>query len=384
MILIPGYANKIYLKQINNNMQNKRLANFEVLRCTLMLMIVFVHFFGHGEKYAQLNSNFCFHLNSIWGVINFTISQIVATIAATAVNLFVFITGYFMIECHSLSVHKIAKLWIPVAFYSVAMATVSFRGGNIGWHDLLKSFLPIKGEEYWFVTNYFALILFAPFLAKLAAGLNSKSYQVGLAIMAFLMLELYKFPYGFTYKNGYGTSLLFFVMLFFVGGYFRKYGNLLPLKALGLENNRKFFLIVVCLVSIYGAVRGVSVENAKAVVCTTPYHSFTFLVSVALFQYFLNLNFCENWFTKLCCILAPYTFAVYLIHDNSYVRNWLWHDVIHLENTLNTPYYVLLVLFIPLAIYFCCITVEYLRVELFKVIGVNKLLQKIKYDVLIF
>lgn len=362
-------------------MKNKRLANFEVLRCALMLMIVFVHFFAHGEKYTKIESDFCFHLDSFWGSVNFAVSQIVATIATTAVNIFVFITGYFMIESHVLSIRKIVKLWLSVVFYSVAIAAVQFWGGNIGFHDFLKVFLPIKGEAYWFVTNYFALILFAPFLAKLASGLSGKSYQVGLAIMAFLMLELYKFPYGFTYKNGYGTSLLFFVMLFLVGGYFRKYGNLLPLKALGVKNNRQLFLIVVCFVSLYGAVWGVSVENAKAVVSTTPYHSFTFLVSVALFQYFLNMKFCESWFTKLCCILAPYTFAVYLIHDNSYVRNWLWHDVVHLENTLNTPYYGLLLLLVPLAIYFCCITVEYLRVKLFKVIGVTKFLSKIKCEV---
>lgn len=247
-----------------------------------------------------------------------------------------------------------------------------------------KAFIPIKGNSYWFVTNYFALILFAPFLAKMAEGLSKKSYIVGLVVMSFLMLELYKFPYGFTYKNGYGTSLLFFVLLFFVGGYFRKYGNLIPLDVLHLKKNSQLFYTIVILVSLYGAMRGVCFGDLKAVVSTTPYQSFTFIVSVALFQYFLSVKFNETWFTKLCRFLSPYTFAVYLIHDNNYVRDWLWYDVIHLENTLNTPYYILLLAFIPLAIYMVCIVIEYLRVKIFDLLGLTGFLRKINYDIKIW
>ena len=110
---------------------NKRLVNFEVLRCALMLMIVIIHFFAHGEKYASVNGNFCFKFDTLWGGINFMTSQIIDTIAVTAVNLFIFITGYFMIESHKLSLQKIVKLWMPVAFYSVTIAAVQFWGGVI-------------------------------------------------------------------------------------------------------------------------------------------------------------------------------------------------------------------------------------------------------------
>ena len=224
-------------------------------------------------------------------------------------------------------------------------------------------------------------MLFAPFLAKIAEGLSKKGYLIGLAVMAFFMLEFYKFPYGFTYKNGYGTSLLFFVLLFYIGGYYRKYENLIPLKVLHLKNNRQLFLAIVVLVSLYGGMRGICFGELKAILSTTPYHSFTFIVSVVLFQYFLDIKFKETKFTKFCCFISPYTFAVYLIHDNNYVRDWLWHDVIHLENTLNTPYYILLLAFIPLSIYIVCLGIEYLRVKIFDVIGLTSFLRKINFDI---
>ena len=112
-------------------MENKnRLVNFEVLRCALMLMIVIIHFFAHGEKYASVSSDFCFKLDTLCGGVNFIVSQITDTIAVTAVNLFIFITGFFMIESHKLSLQKIIKLWIPVVFYSVIIAAVQFWGGQ--------------------------------------------------------------------------------------------------------------------------------------------------------------------------------------------------------------------------------------------------------------
>lgn len=115
-------------------MENKkRLANFEVLRCAMMLMIVVIHVFAHGEKYASVTSNFCFELDTLCGGINFMVSQIADTIAVTAVNLFIFITGYFMIESHKLSLQKIIKLWIPVAFYSVIIAAVQFGGAILDY-----------------------------------------------------------------------------------------------------------------------------------------------------------------------------------------------------------------------------------------------------------
>lgn len=112
-------------------MENKkRLVNFEILRCALMLMIVAIHFFAHGEKYASVSGDFCFKLDTLCGGVNFIVSQITDSIAVTAVNLFIFITGYFMIESHKLSLQKIVKLWMPVAFYSVTIAVVQFWGGQ--------------------------------------------------------------------------------------------------------------------------------------------------------------------------------------------------------------------------------------------------------------
>lgn len=364
--------------------KNERLLNFDVLRCFSMLMIVYIHFFTHGEKYANVEAETCSHLSDFLGLINYVVSQLLDTISTTAVNLFVFITGYFMIECHTFRIGKLIRLWMPVVFYSVVITSISFVGGQIGIHELLKSFLPIKSNEYWFVTVYFALVLLSPFLAKIANDLSRKSYLIGLGALSFLMLELYKFPYGYTYKNGFGTSLMFFVLLFFVGGYFRKFGELIPYYKIHIKSNKWLFVITTILISLIGFSRNVDVESLKVVVGATPYHSFTFIESIVLFQFFLSMKFSQNVFTKLCCWLSPYTFAVYLIHDNNQVRDWLWHKLLHLENMLNEPYYLLAVVLVPFLVYFVCIAIDYVRKQIFDLLGISKLLNKYEYSIKIW
>lgn len=111
--------------------KNERLLNFDVLRCFSMLMIVYIHFFTHGEKYANVEAETCFHLSDFLGLINYVVSQLLDTISTTAVNLFVFITGYFMIECHTFRIGKLIRLWMPVVFYSVVITSISFVGGKL-------------------------------------------------------------------------------------------------------------------------------------------------------------------------------------------------------------------------------------------------------------
>lgn len=51
----------------NMTNQKKRLANFEVLRCLSMVMIIIIHFFTHGMKGASADGAFSFDLCGNWG-----------------------------------------------------------------------------------------------------------------------------------------------------------------------------------------------------------------------------------------------------------------------------------------------------------------------------
>lgn len=188
----------------------------------------------------------------------------------TAVSLFVFITGYFSIRNHQLRLGKLAKLWAEVCFYSVAicLAYMLRPGNQFSIRELALAVFPIHSGQYWFFTVYFGLMLLSPFLAKLSQYTTRKSYLVGLAILAFLTLEFYKFPYGYQYGNTYGTSLLFFVFLYYRGGYYSLYCSLIPTKWLNVKSGQKcnVFLVVIAtvLVAALGFFRGADFHQLRA------------------------------------------------------------------------------------------------------------------------
>lgn len=249
---------------------------------------------------------------------------------------------------------------------------------------MLKSFLPIRAKEYWFVNNYFGIVLLAPFLAKITVGFSRRSYILLLIVLAFLTLDIYRFPYGDIYGNHYGNTLLFFVFLFYVGGFFRKYGDLFSLKYIRLNNNGHLLAITFIVVLLYGVCKGVDWKSGKAMIEVTPYHSFSFLLSVAVFQFFLHLRIPDNSFTKLCCKIAPYTFAVYLIHENHIVKGMLWNKWIVFDSATNEPIYLLFLGVVPIAIYLVCLGIEYTRVKFFHILGLSKIIGKLDYRIKIW
>lgn len=364
----------------------KRLANFDVLRCLAMFMIILIHFFGHGMKHASISGDFCFQLNTPVGGINYIVSQIIYVLSLTAVDLFVFITGYFSISKQQLRLGKLAKLWVEVVFYSVTISAIFyFSLHSISRTDLLKSLLPIRSSQYWFFTSYFGLMLLSPFLSKIAGQISHKSYVVGLLALSFITLDFYKFPYAHQYGNDYGTSLLFFVLLYYVGGYFRLYGNMLPTGWIHISNvnhkNALMLAIVTALVCVLGMIKGIDFTSMRAITVGFPYHSFTLLVAIAFFQFFANLHFNNNKFVKLSYRIAPYTFAVYLIHDHPLLRDFLWHHLIRLDAILNQPYYLLELIGIPTIIFITCVIIDAVREHIFKLLHFHHLFKNNKLEI---
>lgn len=88
------------MKQKNN--YKNRSSNFEILRIIAMIMIVAHHFSVHGGFEMYISS---LQLNTIF-------LQFLQFGGKIGVNIFVLISGYFLINTDNIKVKKIIKLWI--------------------------------------------------------------------------------------------------------------------------------------------------------------------------------------------------------------------------------------------------------------------------------
>lgn len=350
-----------------NLRKTNRLGNFEILRLLSMLFIVVYHFFSHG-LHSFVGEKIYFDTTDIIGIVNFFSTELFFNLVQIAVNVYVLLTGYFLIENSTFKLEKILKIWLQVFFYSVLLGSIFFlTTDKLSMGDMMKCFFPFKGNAYWFVTKYLALVALAPFIAIMVESISKAKYQLLLGIMCLLTLEIYKLPFACNFGNTYGNSLLFFVTLFLTGGYIRKYGSF----NLFCMNEKAIFALVYIITFLWAIAKVLPSKNPT--ISGFPYHSMTFLEAVAFFQMFATFK-CEGKFWNSLVKIAPYTFGVYLISDNNYVRMWLWDDIVCVEQNITSVVFVPYAILSSVAIMTVCMMIDAIRAKLFSLCRVDMLI----------
>lgn len=211
----------------------KRNPNFEILRVVAMFLIVVWHYMIHGIGQRPLGV-----ADDATTIVNLFGFELIGCLAKISTNCYILITGYFMITSKA-KWRKIPKTWMPIFFYSTTIALLFWAFGwkKTGWEDLGMAALPVYFDRYWFATRYLALVALAPFFAMLAGRMTQRQYLTLLAVMFALNFNLL-----FGQHLSGNNSLLWFIFLFFAGGYIRlhvktdgrnSYGKLYFLTAAG-------------------------------------------------------------------------------------------------------------------------------------------------------
>lgn len=346
----------------------KRESNFEVLRVFAMFFIIVYHFCTHG-----IGSNTAYHLISPLHLSNLIFTDLLLVVSSTCVNLYVLISGYFLV-CSSFKPSRIARTWLLTCFYSFFI-TLFFYIANIYSFDgtrLTKSLFPLSTDSYWFVTQFVGMLILSPLLSLLANKLSYKQYIYLLIVMGIFCLSIIPdFPLGKRFYVAHGNSLLSFIYLYFIAGFIR-------LHVKGISSRRLLFLIgIITIINlIWSFTNGINDGNGH--IYWFNYNSIPFLLSVSLFIYIRQTKLPENKFVTLFVKIAPYTFAVYLIHDHLLIRYYLWNVLPIKEYCYNITFPISSLL-ICLVIYIICIGIDYCRQMLFRILKIDSLLTKADY-----
>lgn len=294
--------------------QTNRKSNFELLRIVAMLMIVLHHFAYHGGfEYDSTTLS----IPRFW--FNFIIMG-----GKIGVNIFVLISGYFLIQSKSTNagINKILKLWGQVFFYSVTIYVVSIAlGGSVTIKQLVRAFMPMTRAVWWFASTYFVLYIIHPYLNLFLHSMDKLSYQRYLLLLLLMWCIVPTF-FGAAFE---GNRLCWFITLYSLAGYYRLYGfNKLVSKYAGLM--AAFFMILTYCTSIVFTILGTKwaffSENNRYFYRMQSL--LTLAISICIFVAFTNMNI---KYSKWLNSVSSAAFGVYLIHDNSYVRSFLWETV---------------------------------------------------------
>lgn len=348
-------------------MVKKRQSNIELLRIISMLLIVAHHFSVHGGfKFSESSIT----INRLW-------MQFFQMGGKIGVNVFVLISGYFLIASSKLKISKVLKLWFQLFFYSVVIYFIFTFFGNevLSIKTLIKSCLPVIYTNWWFASTYFLLYLVSPYLNQLLNSFTKKEYQNFLVLLTFLWCII---P-TLTHRTIQSNPLIWFIYLYAFAGYIRVYGFFNDLKT-------KSCMLVAIFVSILTYLSAVIFDflGLKMVFFSKNATYFfdmqcvpILIIAVFLFLGFLRL---EIKSIKIINVISSATFGVYLLHDNSYIRPFLWKALF--KNASYTykssliPYSIVVVALV----YIGCTIIELLRIHVVErkyVLYLNRMSEKL-------
>jgi len=353
-------------------MKNTRNYNLDLLRIVCMLMVIGLHTLNHGGLIEKA---------LISGTPNWYVGNALFTLCLQAVNCFVLISAYFLCTA-KFRLSKLASTWLQAAFYSVGVylvLVVTGAGGTVlSIKELIKCALVVTMDRYWFVTDYILLFCLHPLLNCAIRAMSRKVHLLscGVLLLLFSVIPNVIYIVDFSGING-GYSLPWFCVLYLLAAYIRLY---VPEQV----KHQKWMLPTFVLLSLVicgerFAATFITPYIFGGVRLTSLFYSYNSIVAVpcalALFQTFRGLRKLPTCLNKGIAVIAPLTFAVYLIHEQDVLRPILWN---WLEPTAyaQSPWMALYVLACMAGIFTACCVIEFLRQKLFHICRVDKIIAR--------
>lgn len=354
--------------QLHNEQGTSRETSYELLRILAMCMIISLHYLSKGNVLTSLADSGKMNAAEV-------AAWVVEALCLPAVNVYVLISGYFG-RSGSFRMSKVIRLWGTAIFYSVGITLILGMTGNLTTaqgtmavseltiYDWMNVVFPVVTEEYWFLTAYLILYLFMPFLNAGMEKLSQKDFRrILISLLIFFSVAKSVLPMQLpTDHKGY--DVLWFVCLYLLGGYFGRYGCkvferlwssalLYLLSALGIVGlafgARHLYLT-----------KGMLADFALTNYFYTYNHILCLTASIGLFGMFTRLHMKKQKLSGCICYAASCTMAVYLIHEQLYLR-YLWPKWFGVQKQAGSFIFLPHMLVTVVCVFLVCTAVESIR-----------------------
>ncbi|MCM1143280.1 MAG: acyltransferase [Blautia sp.] len=351
----------------------KRKTNIELLRVLSMFLVIMIHLMTKTSVLWEMNP----------GQPVYYISWFLYALCMTGVNCYVLISGYFWEET-KFRFEKLLQIYFQVLFYSITIALVLYACKvelKSSWADV---FLPITSSEYWFATIYIGLYCFAPYLALIIQNMEEKPYRRLLLLLGVLFSVIPTFLHKDGWLNEGGAyGIVWFIYLYLIGGYLRKY------YADGKKKAGWYYLVSILVIPLckfavlfVGRIGFVSRILREEIIfkISEIFYSFNALpalcASVFLFCFFCSVQIKNEKLAKGIQFTGGLTFGIYLVHNNRNLAHVLWEGV-RINDWLVERENILAILGIWIGVFIVCGAVEFVRQRLFQWLGINTLIRGI-------
>jgi Acyltransferase family. len=232
---------------------------------------------------------------------------------------------------------------------------------SVEW--LLSSIFPVVCGKYWFFSAYIFMMLVSPLLNIVIERIKKKTHLaicVVSIVLGILAGDVHIVP---QLAMGDGYNVIWFVMLYFIAAFIRKYDVTVPKK----------WIFIPILAYIATLVAGYFFNTAQcSIVRSTP----AIILLIALKDVKTNSARLSKFVTGLSSTM----FGVYLIHDSNEMRAYMYRNIFHVDTFYDSKYSFLIMLGFAAATFAVCIAIEEIRLLIDKPLSkvVEKCFLKLK------
>lgn len=337
------------------NQSNTRESNFELLRVLLTIMIIILHYCNPSMGGALRNISV--------GTTNYYIVHFIESACIVAVNVFVLMTGYFMINKDEIKTSKALKLFYLSFFYGIIIFLTCIMLDIIDFNLTTVKRCIHTITDRWFVVIYCILYLLIPYINKFINSINQKQFNVLLVTLIIFFYIWPTFWTDITIKDmGYG--IVNFIVLYLIGAYIKLYYS--EFKCL----HQSIIIYLICtFITMFFSLSTYKAFNYNSL--------FNLISAIALFLSFKSLRIKNN---TLINVLASYTFSTYIIHENSFIAASLYQKLFKSGVYCQGNYFIPNLIVSCLVIYIICIIVEFVRRKLMEKY-IDSKIEKIAYKI---
>jgi len=348
-------------------MKRERDSGIELLRIFAMLMVIGVHTFLYGDYFEEA----CKYEGAIYRS-----AQFMKLFFRPAVDTYVIITGYFMVHTAfnlKKSYKRLLSMYGIIYFYSVVLgiiffvARASFDSKFSDFSVFWKMFFPLTAQNWYFLTDYILLCLFAPFINIILQNITKRDYKVLIILLTLVMsvwlsLANIKPLSGVVSDYGYGEiaegkNVFSFIYIYILGGYAGMHSK-------AGKRPRIIYLAAAffCIwIDYFIWINWEEVLDYSHVAISYA-NPLVILTAVFLLLFFKDLHF----YSRIVNMLASTTIGIYALHEMEFMRNFIWEKLSFSKvDCSNLTLNILRIITILLAIFLTGAIIELVRQQVF-------------------
>lgn len=330
-----------------------RQSNIELLRIVAMLFIILHHVSVHtawGNNGVYFPEPLTFNMFFLQGML---------PLGKIGVDIFILISGYFLVNSTKSAWPKMVEFWLQMLFYSVLISLLfGMSGREFSAREIISVVTPVISSVWWFASAYAIMLLVSPFLNKMIHACSATEHLrliLGLTIIWCLV------PLFTGIRLEY-VSLCWFIALYLIGAFVRLHPDCFkrPAKqyfalAAGIFCLLMIVYYIIDVIDYSPGIWGISnpIQNLNEMSGIT-----ATLISLFLFLGFRNM---EIRYSKLINTVGGTTFGIYLLHDHVLVREYIYNTFFGLPAYTDSAYLFLIVAAVLAIIFTVCSLIEFIR-----------------------